>query len=643
MGSLLKFAASSTRVLAAAGLASGIRLADGVRVVVGETARTLADAGPERGRRQVWADGDHATIEVRGGRRRRVADAARRAVSSLQGVRWAQVNAATGQLLIAFDSGSVDVGDLLNVVRGTEAASGTWDDEFSWSLPDHPANGTALAVTYAALAGDLLGFGAGLASRAGRLPPLHAAVRMPLAVISTYPRLRRQVESRIGPAAADMLLGIGNAVLYGISDGPARPMADAAYRVMLAGELRARMAAWTGRGPDLVEAAGREPRPPERPPLERPREYPAGPVERYVSRVAVGTLPAAAGVLAATRDLGSASEAINATLPTAARRGREGFAAMLGRGLARRGMISLDRSALRRLDRISAIVIDAAVLVSGQPRVLSASADEAGQDAALWQAASGALQGTRAEDMTGPGPWGNGGHQLARPPGETAGPDDPAGLRLEVRGPDGRRVGEVTVGCEPDGLAEAVLSAGRQGASRLLITRHASLAELTGLADDVAEGDLTERVRSLQKEGEGVLLVSADARALAAADVAACCLVRTAGPRVSMDADLICGPDLADVWRLLRAVAPARKVSERSATMAGAGATLGVLRTMVLPDRRGGRPGRLGGVPGWAGEVLGHPVQAASLGSLLVGAYTARGLDREEPPAPVTRTAWHAM
>jgi cation-transporting P-type ATPase I len=644
MGSLLKFAAYGTRMLAAAGLASGIRLADGVRVVAGEAARTLADAGPERGRRQVWVDGDHATIEVRGGRSQAVADAARRAVSALQGVRWTRMNVATGQLLIAFDSGRVNVSELLKAVRGIEAASGTGDDEFPWSLPEHPANGTALSVTYAALAGDLISFGAGLASRAGWLPPLHSAVRVPLAVIDGYPRLRRRVESRIGPAAADMLLGIGNAVLYGISEGPARPVVDAAYRVMMAGELRARMEIWAASGPDLVEAANGESRPAARPPLERPCPYPDGPVERYVSRVAVGTLPVAAGVLAATRDAGRASEAINAALPTA-RRGREGFAAMLGRGLARRGVIPLDRFALRRLDRISAVVIDAAVLVSGQPRVLSASADEAERDAALWQAASEALQGTRAEDMAGPGPWRSGGHQLIRttPPGETAGPDDPAGLRLEVRGPDGRRIGEVTVGCEPDGLAEAVLSAGRRGASRLLVTRHASLAELTGLADDVTDGDLTERVRSLQKEGEGVLLVSADASALAVADVAACCLKRTDGLRVSMNADLICGPDLADVWRLLRAIAPARKVSERSATLAGAGAALGVLRTMVRPDRRGRRRGRRGGSAGWADEALGNPVQAAALGSLLTGAQVARGLDHEEPPAPVTRTAWHAM
>jgi cation-transporting P-type ATPase I len=637
MGSLLKFAVSGSRVLAAAGLASGTRLVAGVRAVAGEAAQTVADAGPERGRRQVWADGDHATIEVRGGRSRRVADAARRAVSSLQGVRWAQVNAVTGQLLIGFDSGRVNVGELLNAVRGSEAASGTWDDEFPWSLPDHPSNGTALSVTYAALAGDVVSFGAGLASRAGRLPPLHPAVRVPLAVIDGYPRLRRQLESRIGPAVTDMLLGVGNAVLFGISEGPARPVVDAAYRVLLAGELRARMKAWAARGPDLVEAANGGSRSPERPPLGRPREYPDGPVERYVTRAAMGTLPVAAGVLAATRDAGRASEAINATLPTA-RRGREGFATTLGRGLARRGVISLDRFALRRLDRISVIVIDAAVLLSGQPRVLSAAADEAGQDAALWQAASGALQGTLAEGMAGPGPWGSGEHQLVRPPGETAGPGDPAGLRLEVRGPDGRRTGEVTVGCEPDGLAEAVLSAGRQGASRLLVARHASLAELTGLADDVADGDLTERVRSLQKEGEGVLLVSDDARALAVADVAACFLRHTAGPRVSLDADLICGPDLADVWRLLRAVAPARKVSERSATLAGAGAALGVLRAMVRPVRRGGRGGG-----GWAGALLGNPVQTAALASLLAGAQVARGLDREETPVPVTRTAWHAM
>ena len=95
----------------------------------------------------MWAQTGHAAIEVRGldgtpdadGKpgpaNPRVADAVRRAVAGLRGVRWAEVNEVTAQLLVAFDERHVGVEQLLGVVRAVEKDHGTAQDSFSWSRP----------------------------------------------------------------------------------------------------------------------------------------------------------------------------------------------------------------------------------------------------------------------------------------------------------------------------------------------------------------------------------------------------------------------------------------------------------------------------------------------------------------------------
>jgi cation-transporting ATPase I len=69
-------------------------------------------------------------------------------------------------------------------------------------------------------------------------------------------------------------------------------------------------------------------------------------------------------VLALTRSPGRAADALLATVPRAARYGRESFAAAVGRELARRDVVPLDPAALRLLDLVSAVVVDSAVLVN---------------------------------------------------------------------------------------------------------------------------------------------------------------------------------------------------------------------------------------------------------------------------------------
>jgi cation-transporting ATPase I len=528
----------------------------------------FSELGPAREHRRVWARAGHAAVEVRGlgattdpvGKRRagnpRIADAARRAVTGLRGVRWAEVNEVTAQLLVAFDEERVGVDQVVAAVRAVERDHGTDDDDFSWERPAHPADDTPLTTTLVALAADVVGVGAGLGARfAGPLAralPSHPAIKVPLALADGYPRLRRELEKRIGPVGADVLLGAGNAAIYGISEGPARPAVDAAYRLLLVAELRARRTCWDARGEELTESASRcGARAPDTAP--RPAPLPDGPIESYTGKAAAGSFAAALGVLAATRDPGRAAEAINAVVPKSARLGREGFAAMLGRDLARDGVVPMDRSALRRLDRVSAVLIDSAILMT----------------------------------------------------------------------PDG----------EPDPMAEHVLVAAR-GAGRVLVTRHADLGDLVGRADEVIDADLATSVCELQAEGEGVLLVSATAdEALDAADVGVGYVPAGGDEGPCWTADVVCGPGLTAVWRLLRSAAVARAVSQRSVTIAASGATLGLLLATV---------GTAGGDRGGVSMPV-SPVHVASLASLLQGAYTARRLGMASVPRPVPRVAWHTM
>lgn len=79
-----------------------------------------------------------------------------------------------------------------------------------------------------------------------------------LAVLESYPRLREFLEHQIGPIGAGLALSVGNAVVYGLSDGTAKPAVDACHQ-LLAAEVRARRDLWSRRGPELCQRDGELP------------------------------------------------------------------------------------------------------------------------------------------------------------------------------------------------------------------------------------------------------------------------------------------------------------------------------------------------------------------------------------------------
>ncbi|MEZ0070510.1 cation-transporting ATPase I [Streptacidiphilus sp. MAP12-20] len=637
-----------------------------------QVTESLAALARGRRDRRVWARAGRAHIQAHGlhgggEQHHRYARRLTEELRRVEGVNWAEVNAVTGHVLVDFAEGSVDVDSLVELVESVEEAhDARRAEEGMHAAP--PDDDMAVSAAGVALAADCVGMAAAAVGRISDLPLVPRPVHAVVALADSMPRVREALEQRLGELRADALLALMSAVVQGMAQGAAPLAADAAHRTFQLFEVRARRESWNRREQHLVvpDGAGQPPVRPERP--ERPCPLPAGPVETAGNRTELGHLLGGAGVLLGTRDPSAAADVVLATVPKAARHGREAFAAILGHDLARRGVVVLEPGALRRLDRVSAVVLDSLVLCNGEQRILGArSTSDALDDADVWKLAGAVLENRGPADLSGSGPWSA--HTSARSEDEEAGrgtavddgaadgssasswllrrvadavdssgPADPLGLTLDLTDRHGTVHGRVQVGVSLDPLAEAVLTAAHDAAAHVVLTRHASTAELHAWGDEssVATEELTEHVQALQREGHGVLVIAHDRdQALDAADVGVSVLRGTGV--ADWRADLVCGPGLAEVWRVLSAVPAAHRASHRAAQMSLSGSALGALLLAGRPRRR---RGPLRALASWQDLP---PAHAASLMAMTANALTARRLDHRPAPRPVVRNAWHAL
>ncbi|WP_143059822.1 hypothetical protein [Streptomyces melanosporofaciens] len=457
------------------------------------------------------------------------------------------------------------------------------------------------------------------------VPALSPALRIPTVMAEIQPRVRDLLESRLGRAQADTLIGVSNAVVHALTRGEAPLALDALQRMLQLAEIRGRQTVWQSREPELVtDGAGL----PERshPSTPRPTPLPHGPVETCIDRTSLASLSGAGGLPAWTRDPEQAAKALLATVPKAAAIGREAFAARLGDVLARDGVLPMDGTALRLLDRVSAVLIDSRALCAGRPRLMSVTTVGDLGEAEAWSAAQSVLDRRTLRELSDEGPWTRGAWRLERPHDIPAAiPASPLALTADLHGEDGRRQARVRIGCELDPLADAVVAAARTGARRLVLTGHASTDEIAPWADELLPlgASLPDTVRRLQIGGHGVLLISGeDDEALGAADLGVAVTARGES-RVCWSADLICGPGLLHAWRVLRALEDARSVSSRSARLSMAGSALGALIAAA-----GTRPAVAG--------LATSPVYSAAFLAVLGGISAARRVERRPRPRPVS-------
>jgi cation-transporting ATPase I len=188
------------------------------------------------------------------------------------GVERAEANAILGRVVISFaetndaagtdvggtDVGGTDVGgtpdvgpdiaDLLAVIEDLEKEHRLTDQRFA-DRPEHPADIETSRREVVALGADLAGIGVSVAGRLLRLArfPVEVAALVPL--VESTPRLRRTVDSVLGPPLAEMSLALANATAQGLAQGPLGLVVDAACRLSLLGEATARRHVWAQREP----------------------------------------------------------------------------------------------------------------------------------------------------------------------------------------------------------------------------------------------------------------------------------------------------------------------------------------------------------------------------------------------------------
>ncbi|MFD4208433.1 HAD-IC family P-type ATPase [Micromonospora tulbaghiae] len=582
--------------------------------------------------RRVWSQDGRHHIEVHGVCQDggdRLARQVEAALESMPGVTWARVNAPSGRVVVATGDPAPKLRDLIATVARVERTC-PYEPDPEIEPPQPPEDGPRTARTFGALLSDVLGLGISAATRVLPLTPIPAEVAGLLGAVDLHPKLHALAGLGIrADPRAELLFPLAEAVVQGLTGGWAGIVLDGAQRVVQWGEGAAQLTAWRRAEPHLTGD-------PERavarvPDGERPCPVPDGQPERYAKRALPAGAVAGAAALPVLGPKRAAALALS-SLPKAPGSGREGYGAQLGRMLARRGVIAMDRSVLRELDRIDTVVLDAAVLGSnrGVPADLAPLADADTEQVAA--RAFALFDPAEPDAVRADGGWRIG-------PLDRLGADDPGdtpdsarlradGGRLLGLAENGRLAAVLRVEPEPAPGVDALASAARQAGLRLVV----------GGADDgrydfadllVPGGPrLADAVHDLQREGAVVMVVSGERSALAASD----CGLGVYGPDdlPPWGAHLLVGDDLRVPALLVDAAGVARRMTEQNVRIAMAGSGLGALAAFTADRRRLPRP-TLAAVNGAAALAFAH------------GVFRAHRLpDRTGAPVPAL-TAWHLM
>ncbi|HET9608771.1 MAG TPA: HAD-IC family P-type ATPase [Acidimicrobiales bacterium] len=597
--------------------------------------RSLVAWGGRRHRRAARR-GRLAHVEVRGldgPRAASVRAEVERALRAAPSVVRAWVNGPLGRVIVELADDEVDLGDVVDVVAEVETALDVAGDGFPLDRADHPADVAPIAREAVAAAASVVAIGAGAAGRLARLPRLPAEVGGLVSWVESQRHVRNAVESVAGPSLATAGLSILNAAVQAAAQGPVGPLADLGHRLSLVAEGRSRQAAWDRVQADM-HAPGREAtggdHAAERAPGDpgsRPVPLHHGPVETYGDQASVASLAAAGGTFLATADLRRSAAAALATTPKAARFGREAFAAHLGRALADRDILCLDTGALRRLDRIDTVVLDASAVTTGE---LAIDGIEVVGDAATSQVRR------RARDLFDP----RRPARTVRRRGWSLGPLAPAERRLAAgvqgsgdvlalrRGDEAVAVVRLCEAVEP--MAYTLAGTARDAGHMVVVAGTDELAGRLGAHLRVAGGagpeGLLASVRMLQQDGCGVALLAASGgAALAVADLG----VGLAGTGVPWEADVLVH-DLTGAALVLDALAVAHDVSRQSAALALAGSAVGgALALTSAPARATARAMT--------------SVNAAAIAALANGARAALALAAQPPATADDHPPWHEL
>jgi cation-transporting ATPase I len=586
----------------------------------------------------VHPDGGRAHIELRGAHRpdgHRIAAAAKEAVEDIDGVEWAEVDGIVGRIIVVFDPESISAEDLVETIETVEEAHDALDERFPHDRPDHPADREPIQRHLIAIGADVAALG--LATTLQVVNGIGIPTEIPgaIAFVDTQPRVRRLLESKIGRPGTDVTVAVSSAVAQGLGQGPLGLVVDIAHRVGVVREHQARKAVWDDREPGLVE--GRHKVGHEAVELPgRPVPLPKGPIESYSDRAALGALGAAGVALGVTRNPRRSADLLLAGIPKAATLGREAFAGRLDTTLAAHGVIAMDHLALRRLDRVDTLVLEADVVRSDSWEIDEIEAVHEGGDPVQHTLRARAL--FVATEPLAP-------RRLRSWSLAPLAKDDvrvPRGVTTHSRrlGRGGRKVlglwrGDtlealVSVFQSPTPLAvDLVERANELDLDVVLMGANDALTSKLGVTQRIAAVRAVAEIGALQEAGHVVMFAgSRQHQALRVADIGLG--VEREGERVPWGAHLVAGPGLDNVWRIVDSIDAARLVSKRSAMLALAGASTGGAWAFVGPGRSAASRAML-------------PINAAAIASVGLGNLAGLQAARHPVPNPDTSLPWHEM
>jgi cation-transporting ATPase I len=614
-------------------------LAAAVASPVTEVLRPLTGSG-----RHVSARDDRAHIEVRGLHRPGTEEVARsleRHLTGLDGVHSAEVNAVLGRVAIAHDPELIGSDELVQHVEDIEREHGLDRCDPAPAGSWHPADSDGVLREVVGLAAAVGGLGYSIAGAVLPIRRLSPLVPAAFSLVETTPRVRTEVAQRLGPPATETLLRLGGTAADVLAQAPVALVTAGCQRLCGYREATARQQAWQRADRELTTRPGAHRAPPVAG-VARPAPVPDGPVEHVANRSTALAAAGYAATLAATRSHDRALGILLAGVPKAATAGREAFAAQLDKDLCDGGALVLNPEALRRLDRVDTVVLDAAALRTGRHVVDEVlPVDEHNPDlpdhpdpAELVAAAHDLIDPEHPRTHRERDGW------TVLPLAELAA-GIPATARQAARDRAasgatvlalchrGRPVGLAAVAAELHPLAEAVVAAARPAGSVLIAGTGSRLHRRLDADGSVAGGTrLPGAVRELQAEGHVVAVVTARGpAALAAADVGIA--VDDPGGPFPWSAHAVC-QDLAGACLLLAAVPVAHMTSRRSAQMSVAGSAVGAPLAALGPAR------------GAAGRSR-FPVHVAAWLAIAAGTWWGATPARLPPPVPAERTPWHAM
>ncbi|MGH3941848.1 MAG: hypothetical protein ACRDTG_25125, partial [Pseudonocardiaceae bacterium] len=295
------------------------------------------------------------------------ARAMERDLLALPGVRRAEVNGPLGRVTVWHDPTVVSRTDLVAALTRIEAKLGLADEASAPRSARHPGD-LWQWVRHGVRLGAALA-GAGYAVGAALLPvrALPMAVPALATLIDQSSVLHGLAASVLGRRVTATLLKVGARGGDVLAQQPSSLLVNAVLHGLALREARARYRSWQEWDEALSHHEGGYRVDPVAAQPPRPTALPDGPVERAANLVGLLGLGSATALATLMHAPQRAVGVLRAGVSRAAQTGHGSFAAQLGTSLARRGVLVLDPAVLRRLDRVTCVVIDAGVLVTDGP------------------------------------------------------------------------------------------------------------------------------------------------------------------------------------------------------------------------------------------------------------------------------------